>query len=417
MVIPCASFNLVDFVDREEELEFLLEKASHSIDQSDVEKLDSAHKRVVHLVGKSNVGKSFLLCKYHNHIVNLSTVKSVILSFEDYQTVSGEQFAVQVLNFLFSCIANFLGIQPPDNDGKSAAQISNMFFKELDTLQRSSCIVFLMDEVNTLTKEQVESLETYFLEDCLSLPNTVLILSGRYALKRWKVFPLRPVPKVNVIELLGFDVENTRKQIETLNPQAEDLTIKIHEIGGGSPGNNKMILNYVAYNPLRVIEGDAVHACNKELYDALEALSRVLPQKNAMELLPALQALCILQDFDKEYEPPVMLDVHNGLNGDWDVRRTTALLNILFEIQVGPGKLVDWDGVKEAYAIEEQCRFNLEQELKLQNTTLWKTLHCTAKKMYAQWADEYPNMDIFEKKSNYHKSRLVEAGFDPQVCD
>jgi hypothetical protein len=265
----------------------------------------------------------------------------------------------------------------------------------------------MLDEVDMLTLEQVEALEDYFLARCLNLPNTMVILSGRHVVGRWKTFALRPVQEVNVLELPGFDLENTQKQIEAINPRAISLAPTIYGISGGSPGNTREILNHIADDPPRIMETDALHACNRELYDALALVSQGLPEKNARELLPALQALCVLQEFDREYEMPVILAAHNGLDGDWDVVRSAALLDNLSKIQVGPGELVYWDKVRNAYVMEEQVRFNLEQLLKLENVELWKTLHRTAMKMYAQWVNEYPEMVIAEEHSNYHKSILV----------
>jgi hypothetical protein len=77
---------------------------------------------------------------------------------------------------------------------------------------------------------------------------------------------------------------------------------------------------------------------------------------------------------------------------------------------------VDWDREKSALAVEEQTRFSLEKELEIRDMNLWKALHCTAMKMYAEWAKEYGSDSIFANKSEYHKVQLMNAGIDPETC-
>ncbi len=407
MAFPCVNPNLADFVDRKEELELLIEKVSFSTDQNSKKPL--SHERVMHLIGESSVGKSLLLCKYHNNIFNREKTKSVILSFKDYLGFSGDQFTIQVLNFLYSRIALFLGVQPPNTVGRSAQEISTMFLEDLEILQRNNNVAFLMDEVSMLSDEQIDVLESYFLARCLNLPNTVLILTGRQVMVGWKDFGLRPLKrqegKGNILELTGFDFDKTREQINLVRPSANNLASKIYEISGGSPGKNKQILNRVLNDPPWIVELDALHACNQELYDALAVAGQGLPENVTAELLPALEALCILQDFDKEYEMPVLLEAHFGLNGTWDIRRSALLLNILAKIHVGTGRLVDWKKSSSAYSVEGQIKFSLEQELKIRDKVLWKVLHFTAMKMYSKWAKQYAS-DIFTQKYLYHKSVL-----------
>jgi hypothetical protein len=413
MALPCVNPNLVHFVNRENELDFLIDKISFPIDQINGINPD---ERVVHLVGKFAVGKSLLLCKYHNRILDRENTLSIILSLDDYSNLSGENFIFRVLNFLYTRIASLLGNQLLNTARMSTQEIANTVLLGLGNLQRRNNVALLVDEVSVLSPDQVELLEDYFLAGCLKLPRIVLILTGRNAVSGWKDFSLRPTARNNIIELFGFNLDNTQEQIEMLNPQAIDLAPKIHEISGGSPGINKIILTQASDgNPTQFNELEALHACNQELYDAVADFGRALPPDIAAELLPALEALCVLQDFDKEYEMPVLLRTHASLGGVWDAKRSASLLNILSRIQVGPGRLVDWDKGKSAYAMEEQIRDTLEKELKIRDKDLWRTLHCTAMKTYAQWAKDYDS-DIFASKLAHHRTQLVAAGFDPDHC-
>lgn len=410
MAFPCVNFDINTFVDREDELSTLVKIISFSPDQ-----IKGSDERVIHLVGKARIGKSSLLCKCHNHIASIENIQPFIMSFEPYLVFKGNQFLVEVLGYFYTCISDALGIQLPNITEKNANDLSADLLRELNTMQTRKNVVFLMDEINMLSKDQIEALEDYFLSPGLNLTNVVYILTGRHAVTGWKDFSLRPTSSKNVIELVGFNLENTQKQIGILNSRANNLASKIHEISGGSPGNNKLIVNQATGNPLQIMEIDALYACNQDLYDAVAAAGRNLRHDVSSELIPALEALCVLQDFDKDYEMPVLLAAHSKLHGVWDARRSAILLGILSGIDVGPGKLIDWDKNKNAYAIEEQNRFNLEQELIFRDKDLWKTLHCTAMKMYAQWATDYDSQ-IFTAKSEYHKAQLIQANLDPDNC-
>lgn len=408
------SYDPKKFIDREAELDFLLEIASSVFENQ----ILSPSKRVVHLIGRSGIGKSWLTQKLCDVLSkdNSKSFYPIYVNLVEYTSLSANDFMAEVLKFIDKKVSKELKIDSPfPKTDYSVKDYSEWIFRCFEQIHQEKAVVLLFDEVSLLSSEQLNAIEYYLLASILHMPKVVLLLAGRRAVTGWKDFSLRPRRDSNAKELSSFNFENTQKQIKILNPQADDLAPRIHEISGGSPGNNKKILDQIISDPPQIVELDALRACNQEVYDALARAGQELPENIAAELLPALEALCVLQDFDKEYELPALLETHNGLNGVRDVKRSASLLNALSGIQVGPGKLVDWDKNKSAYAIEEQIRFSLEQELKIRNKDLWKILHCTAMKLYAQWARDY-HSDIFGAKSDYHKIQLAEAGFDPDNC-
>lgn len=411
MAFPCVNFDDNQFVDRETEKMKLEQIVSFSVDSP------PDYQRVIHLVGKSNIGKTFLLCNYDKYLKD-KKIQRIGLSFVDFLDFTGSKFITQVLNALYDQIEPYLVGQLENRLGMDVNALSELFVKELKHLEKKSKVVFLLDEVNMLSDDQVYSLEDRLLYPILKLPNIIVVLAGRHLVTGWKDFALRPYQegdRENVLELSGFNFEYSQKQIQTINPNASDFVGEIHKISGGSPGNNKKIVEQLG-DPPQFDELNAIRACNREFFTALDSTKQGLPQSTANELLSALQALCVLQDFDKEYEMPVMLSAHPTLNDSWAVQRCADLINILSKVQVGPGRLVDWDMEKNALALEEQTRFNLEKELKIRDVDLWKTLHCTAMKMYSGWADQYGLDSIFADKAEYHKAQLIKAGIDPETC-
>jgi hypothetical protein len=401
-----------EFVNRKDELDNLLKIASFSAN------LKASDERVIHVIGKSGVGKSWLMRRFCNILLKEHSryVLPLYINLQDYAGLTKDDFTVQFLKFVGDKIASELNISFPFQNTNELEEYSGWVLRGIEQVQKQKTFVLLLDEISVLSVDQIEVLEDYFLTHFITLPNTVLILTGRHTVSGWKNFSLRPGVNRNVMELSGFSLYYTQKHIEILNPQANNLVPKIHEISGGSPGNNKKILNQAGGNPLQINELNALRACNQELYDAIAVVGQTLPHDIAAELVPALEALCVLQDFDKEYEMPNILAAHPGLEGVWDVRRSANLLSNLSRIQVGPGKLVDWDKGKSAYAIDEQIRVNLEKQLKIGDKEFWKTLHCTAMKIYAQWAREYKT-DFFKAKSKYHKSQLEQAGINLSDCN
>lgn len=415
MVLPCDGFVVNEFVDREDELSKLVKMVSFSINE-EVKPPD--FQRVKHLVGKSNVGKSSLLCKFHNNDIGLENFHSIFLSFKDYYQIVGEEFIVNVLDTLCAAVDRLLERQHINRLGKKPNELTFELSATLEVLKRRGVVAFLLDEVNMLSPDQTTLLEDYFLSQTLPLKDIVVVLAGRHLVTGWKDFALRPYQegdRENVLELSGFNFEYSQKQIQTINPNASDFVGEIHKISGGSPGNNKKIVEQLG-DPPHFDELNAIRACNQEFFTALDRTKQGLPQSIANELLPALQALCVLQDFDKEYEMPMMLSAHPTLNAPWTVQSCADLINILSKVQVGPGKLVNWDMEKNALAMEEQTRFNLEKELRIQDVNLWKTLHCTAMKMYSEWAVQYGMDSIYADKAEYHKRIMHDAGINPETC-
>ena len=402
------------FIDREEEMTRLQQMVSFSVNQE-----MKPYKRVMHIVGKSHVGKSFLMNKFGYELSQRETFFPLYITFEEYVSFPQDKFALKILQDIDEVISTELRVKPQLVGTPNIYKYSEWVLRGIEQIERKKIFVLLLDEVSMLTGEQIQLLEDYLLARVLLLTNVIVVLAGRHLVSGWKEFALRPYrgDLSNVIDLSGFDFQYTQKQVHAINPHINALAAEIHEITGGSPGNNKKILEQLG-EPPRFNTLEAILACNQEFYDALHDVNvkMNLSDRAASELLPTLEALCVLQDFDKEYEMPVMLSAHPVLIGNWTVRYCADVLNILSKVQVGPGKLIDWDIEKNALVIEEQTRLNLEKELKIHDMNLWKTLHCTAVRMYAGWAEDFGADSIFVDKAEYHKAQLIKAGIDPETC-
>lgn len=406
-------FNPVSFVDREEELSRLTKMVSFYVNE---EVKPSDYQRVMHLVGKSQVGKSFLLNKFGYELSQRETVFPLCITLKEYIGFPRDKFILEILQDIDRAVSTELKVKPQLVETVVISQYPEWVFRGIEQVERKKIFVLLLDEVDVLSFEHIQSLENYLLDRILSLPNVIVVLSGRHLTKGWKEFALRPRDKFNVIKLSSFDYEYTKKQIRAINPSFDNLVEEIHKISGGSPGNNMKIVGQLG-DPSQFTEQKAINISNKEINDSLASIGGEGQETITSELQHALEALCVLQDFDKEYEMPIMLSAHPALNGDWTVQRCSELLHNLTKVQVGPGKLIDWGREENALVMEEQTRFSLEKELIMRDKELWKTLHCTAMKMYDKWAEQYGSESIFADKVDYHKDQLENAGFNPSECN
>lgn len=425
MSIP---YSLERSVDRIEECKYLINLLS------DIQKKEFPPiRRVLHVCGKSRRGKSWLLNLYkdiltpdHHHLLpqkyldlipkeNKLYSLPVYLALDKLINLDGASITKEVENEfsrnMLRQIAVAVGMSSLDEKWSPNIWTEHLVAK-MQGMDNNTITVFLFDEVSWLPNELVSKLEDHVLAPLLYINNVVFVITGRQKITGWKEFPLRPEQgSDNVIELPSFNLETTREQIENRRPEASPLHAQVFGLSGGSPGNNDDILNVAKGLPLAIDELEAIKICNDDVWIAVRNKF-----KDKEELgVHALEALCVLHDFDKEYEVPILFSSHPELAGDWDTRSANLLLVDLMDINIGPGRLMDWDRVKSAYAIEEQIRVNLEKELKIRGKDLWKTLHCAAMKMYSGWAKDYYS-DIFAAKSDYHKTRLAEAGFDPGNC-
>jgi nucleoside-triphosphatase THEP1 len=401
------------FIDREAEIQHILD-----IINSVSEKTLEPHKRVLHIKGRSGIGKSWLLKECNTRLSQDPRILSIYLTFDEFiNQTTKEAFIATVLGFLVGQILTALSIKSPfvSEGGVNLLEYSRWIYESIRQVQQSKIIVFLIDEISLPPFDYIEVLED-LLATIIYEPNIVIILAGRSSVTTWKDFSLRPFQQENVMELEYFDLEKTIQQLQKHKPGSEHLAEKIIVLSDGSPGNNDIILNYVTGEPLEIKdELKAVQACNDELRKAIQAAIANLKSSGNFpftsdDLRFSLDALCVLQDFDRDDEAPMLLKAHPRFRNATQTQMN-SLLELLNTIKIGPGGLIYWDRASQCYAIERQTRRNLERELKLRDVELWKTLHCTAIQMYQDWADEF-DLPTYQNKADYHREQLILGGID-----
>jgi hypothetical protein len=413
------------FVDREEEIRAILDIVALLL----AGKVLDSQQRVIHLVGPANMGKSWLLQECNYRLDKDPKIVSLYMNLENFAKPSkAEDFIKGVLRYVDSEASSSLKINSPfikNADGSiDTYAYAEWVIGIIEQVQAEKVMVLFLDEINLLSGERLnllQSLEDYFLATILNMPNLVCVFAGRYLATGWKAFDLRPQKGTlqrgqgKIMNLPLFDLERTVQQLQKRNPNSEHLAEKILELSNGSPGNNDILLGQATGNPLEIKDDlIAIHACNQELVEMIENLQ--LPKGPAGDLWSALEALSVVQDFDRDEEMPVLLDAHRKLQGKLDRRQLDLLFDTLRDLNIGPGRLIGINLQNGTYVIDELIRTTLERELILRDKKLWQVLQCAAMKMYQRWADEYMSI-IFAEKADYHRTRLAQAGFDPADCE
>ncbi len=416
------------FVDREEELKVILDIVASLLA---AKRLD-AKERVIHVAGQTNIGKSWLLRECNYRLDKDTRNLSLYVGLEHFAMRStAQEFMKGVLDYVDNKVSNTLNVNSPytrDSNGsiltdENLIRRSYWVTSIIEQVQREKVVVLLFDEIHLLSGERaelLESLEDYLLAGILNMPNSVCVLAGRFPVAGWKDFNLRPQrltfheKQSNTMNLSGFDLEKTREQLQNRKSNAKHLAEKILELGNGSPGNNDTLLQQASGNPLEIKDDlIAIRACNQELVEIIKNLN--LTKELAWDWWSALEALCVVQDFDEDEEVPVLFEAHTKLQGKLGRGQADRLFDALLDLNIGPARLINRDLTTGAYVIDELMSGNIERELMLRDLQLWQALQCAAMNMYQKWADEYDS-DIFEEKAKYHRERLSHAGFQAADC-
>jgi hypothetical protein len=389
-------FDLDKFVNRVVEFELIKEKVARLAKGVPF----APHERVVHFIGPSGIGKSYLLEKFYKVFDDKSNYIPILIKLDEIKGAD-DSFVTDFLNALQERISMFLKI----DKGFSLSSIgkkSDVLIKTINMSFPNQVLILLLDEMNVPRREESQGIEEYLLNKLLySNKRAILVTAGRTH-PMLNDFALRP-SSTNTILLSPFDEKNTEEQVEKLKPGSGIVAGKLQELGGGIPGNTARLVNYLDGDPLTI---------PNEL-QAVQSLRTSEKYKIEERLLPVIEAICILSEFEPDDVSP-LLRIHPSLS-EYKDESLRELFIHLRNIQVGPGSLINWDRASKSFVMDENIRRIFEQELRLRNLELWRKLHCTAYQMYKDWGEEF-NSQLFREKSTYHQRCLLDAGYEIQGC-
>lgn len=386
------------FVNREKELALVKEKVVR------VAKGDpfAPHERVIHFVGPSGMGKSFLLEKLHNDLSNDPLYKSSCISILiKLETIKDEQDGF-TRNFIQVMYAELSKIIEPEksfsHSSQSISKLASLLVRTINLSIPDKVLVLLLDEINIPQKKELRDIEELILEKLLHNNIQILLITAGRLPVIFEDFALRPSLK-NTFALPAFDVNATSEQLE-LRSDSSKLAERIRELGGGAPGNNKKLSRHIVGEPPHI--SNELQAVNSLLVDVKQGIEE--------HFHPVIEAICILTDFFPDDVVP-LIEAHPKLGEQWNNFKIKEVFIDLKQIQIGPGRLINWDREKRCWVMDEPTRALFELELKLRDPGLWKKLHCKAYQMYKNWGEAYSSR-LFKDKATYHQQCLQSAGMD-----
>jgi hypothetical protein len=387
-------YNLSRFVNREKELDYVLKRVIRLAKGDPF----APNERIVHFVGPSGIGKSWLLEKCCELVGAVEKCVPVLLKFDLLKNMQGDFIG----NYLVAVDKEFsdkLGIKIQEINKKSQSKYGSDLTRKINQQAKDNVILLLLDEINLVQQKELHDVEEQLLEKLFDCCERIVLITAGRSYPMFNTFTLRPNSE-NTFPLSAFDENTTGEQLEKLRPGSKPLAIKVLELGGGVPGHNTKLAGQAAGYPPQI---------TNEL-QAVQSLLMDIKNSIANYFHPIIEAICILQDFDPDDTIP-LLGCHPALVGEWDATKLRDVFTDLKKIQVGPGGLINWDKEKKSFVIDEPTRLLFERELRMRNPELWRQLHCTAYQMYKKWGEEYDSQR-FKKKSEYHRQTLRSAGMD-----
>jgi hypothetical protein len=295
---------------------------------------------------------------------------------------------------------DYLGGSLTKGSEQSLQIINQSIHAKINSHLGEKTFVLFIDEIDTLSSEYRKDLEAHMLVELLKKPRTLVVMAGRTPVF-WSEFSLALNP-ANTFVLDAFNEKNTGEQLEKIKQGSAPLSKKVHELGGGVPGNNRKLSEQLVGTP-PVIPDDLI---------AIQSLLADVKKEIKSCFHSILEAICILPNFHPD-DVALLLDVHPALDGYWDEARIRSVFTELNKVRVGPGGLIYYDGKKRNWVMDEPIRGLFEKELHLRAPELWRILHRTAWRMYKTWSEEFKS-EVFNEKSAYHQQCLQSAGY---TCD
>jgi hypothetical protein len=395
--------NPEQFINRDKELGLVVNRVCDLA----VGKPFAPKERVFHFTGPSGIGKSSLLKRIRLLLLTEEYKKmGVVPILVNLDALKGikHRLVDELLKIIYDefckyteVVANPVLMEPLTSRWEYASIIVRAI-----SLRKAILPVLILDEINALPNKDMQEIEELLLVKFIQDNGlAVLVTAGRSQPAMFNGFALRPNPS-NTFLLPVFDEEKTSRQMECLKPGSGILAGTVMKLGSGVPGNTVKLVEHVSGDPPGI---------PNELQAVQSLLDEIKKTNNIKErYYPMLEAISILQGFFPE-DVAALFQNHPQLGAGWDEGRVKDVFLELKDVQIGIGKLIDWDREKKGWMIDESTRYLFERELQMSNPELWKKLHCTALEIYQEWEQKY-NSDMYRNKSNYHQQRLQSAGMN-----
>lgn len=355
------------------------------------------HERVIHIVGPSGIGKSFLLEKCYEAFATDPKFVPILVKLENLGS-RRDEFVGNFLTVVYEEFCRRRNIKIKKKD-ESLSKYSTELIREINKHKEDCIVVLFLDEMNIPRREELRGMEEHLLERLIEDNKRVVLITAGRSPAGLNHFSLRP-NSVNTLLLSVFDEKTIGEQLEKLKPGSALVAGKVLELGGGVPGNNRKLAEFVVGDPPNIPnELQAVQSLLSDVKHEIEERFHLI-----------LEAICILSVFMPD-DTISLLEDHPMLGDGWHERKIKQVFTDLNKVQFGPSELIRWDKEKKSWVMDERTRTLFEQELRMRDPELWRKLHCTAYRGFKKWGEEL-NSQLYRDKAMYHQLCLQSAGID-----
>jgi hypothetical protein len=254
-------------------------------------------------------------------------------------------------------------------------------------------LVLLLDEVNAPDDPFLDELLERVLAPLVQESNVLIVLAERGQPHYWAAPEFRE--KADEFDLEPFTPDDTKKQIKEQVSKTKAKSDIIVSRTGGYPW-----ANYIFARHLPDEKG------------GLERCVELFLQDVEDELEPYFKVLSVLRAFDETRMGLIFPSYPLFADQTWSYAICRDRRKELVKTT-----LTKWKEEERGYVLDSSLQIVLETLLYEQNHKLWKRLHCTAYRMYRDWAEKYEQSRTWwAKEAQYHAHRLKDAGHSPTDC-
>jgi hypothetical protein len=270
--------------------------------------------------------------------------------------------------------------------GASLATLSRTVMEAAHRLLQEQVLVVFLDHAHEADWALLGLLEDYLLGPLAIEPNTLILLSGRGRLYRWKTPELGL--KAKFIVLKPFTEDQTGEQFIKQELNVANLQ-KIYQITGGNPLGNLILGKYDNFQA--------------GLSHLASTILEVVPEEQRDNLREYMEALCVLRVIDA-YRIPKLLATYkqDPKLEDMDYNEANRVLD-----QIKNAGFARYDNTLHGFVMDQLVRTIFESYIKETELKTWKRLHEAAIDLYQYWLLRYPKgRQAWQDEIDYHQKAL-----------
>jgi hypothetical protein len=383
------------FVDRQGEIALVLDKIRALL------RREMVHQRTVAFYGPRGSGKTWLVEEIVRQLVEDEEFRSwvIVLPVAVRVPLVGTPLkgVEKILRMALQQVSMARGGDSIASEAVAGpGELSAWLVREAKILwEAKHPLVVVVDGIDEAHPDLLRKLEDYLLGPLVKEPGTLVVLGGRTRDPRptggytWMLPELKLYSEEWILD--PFNEEWTRKQLERLEdlyPGAAPAASEIRKEGGGYPLSNFILAGGLAgAPPVWRDKAAAFTRCASELLVDVDK-----------EWWPYFEALCVLNAFDEDRMPP-LLDAHPRCVGsDWSFGKCLPIRERMVRT-----RLAHWQAEAGGYVMDRAVRIVLQIALQENGIELWRRLHQTARDLYVEWAERYPqSAHRWQPEAEYH---------------